>query len=103
MRYTSTRQFELPSAPAVRPRPWWPVAVAATWLTLPLALMLTFWPGAAAAQDCSGGDTPLLAGQFIDIGCVKISNDESELHITYVVDEPDWCMTKTHLHKAQCF
>jgi len=42
----------------------------------------------------------LLAGQDINVGQVEVWNDAENLHITYVIDEPGWYLTETHLHVA---
>jgi hypothetical protein len=34
------------------------------------------------------------------IGVVQVCNDYSDLHVTYVINDTDWCMTKTNLDVA---
>jgi hypothetical protein len=38
----------------------------------------------------------LKAGQNIDVGCVEVSNDATNLNVKYVIDG-GWCMTESHL------
>ena len=42
----------------------------------------------------------LLAGQNIDVGEVQVYNDDTYLYIKYIIDEPGWYLTETHLHVA---
>ena len=44
--------------------------------------------------------TDLIAGQHIDVGDVTVWNDGDYLYVTYVVNEPGWYLTETHLHVA---
>lgn len=44
--------------------------------------------------------TDLLAGQFTDVGDVYVTHDEMYLYITYLVNEPGWCLQETHMHVA---
>ena len=36
----------------------------------------------------------------IDVGEVQVWNDEVFLYVTYIIDEPGWVITQTHLHVA---
>jgi hypothetical protein len=51
---------------------------------------------------CAGPCPPkcgdLIAGQYIDVGDVIVSNDASTLYVTYEITEPDWVITETHLY-----
>jgi hypothetical protein len=44
--------------------------------------------------------TDLLAGQTLDVGDVLVWNDGDNLYVQYVVTDPEWCLTETHLHVA---
>jgi hypothetical protein len=44
--------------------------------------------------------TDLIAGQHTDVGDVTVWNDGTYLNVTYVVNEPGWYLTETHLHVA---
>ena len=63
-------------------------------LTLALAMMPT---GALAGTEDDPDIYELYAGQDIDVGEVQVWNDFDTLYVKYVVDEPGWCMTETHL------
>lgn len=39
----------------------------------------------------------LFAGQDIEVGTVKVWNNEENLYVEYMVDEP-WCLMETHVH-----
>ena len=43
----------------------------------------------------------LLAGQTNKVGEVKVWNDADNLYVKYVITDPDWCLTETHLHVAE--
>jgi len=43
---------------------------------------------------------PLKAGQNINVGEVQVYNDDTHLYIKYLIDEPGWYLTETHLHVA---
>ena len=45
-------------------------------------------------------EIPLIAGQNIDVGEVQVYNDDTYLYIKYIIDEPGWYLTETHLHVA---
>jgi len=42
----------------------------------------------------------LWAGQNLDVGEVQVWNDGEIIYVTYLIDDPDWCLTETHLHVA---
>jgi len=42
----------------------------------------------------------LVAGQNTKVGTVTVWNDAQYLYITYLIDEPDWYLTETHLAVA---
>jgi len=49
--------------------------------------------------------TPLIAGggnpvSAITVGEVLIWNDGTTLYVKYIITDPDWCLTETHLHVA---
>jgi hypothetical protein len=44
--------------------------------------------------------TDLLAGQDMDVGDVLVWNDGDYLYVKYVITDPDWTITETHLHVA---
>jgi len=48
----------------------------------------------------SSSEITLWAGQNIDVGEVQIWNDDTYLYIKYLIDEPGWYLTETHLHVA---
>jgi len=45
----------------------------------------------------------LYAGQDIRVGDVLVWNDEDNLYVKYLITDPDWCITETHLHVAASF
>jgi|PlaIllAssembly_1097288.scaffolds.fasta_scaffold80791_1 hypothetical protein len=48
--------------------------------------------------------TPLLAGQDgLDVGDVLIWNDATNIYVKYVVTDPSWCLSQTHLEVQQSF
>lgn len=68
---------------------------------LALASLVALWPSAAVAHSCAAPfETALLADGDIELGIVQVCNDESDLHVTYVINDALWCMTKTNLHVA---
>jgi len=42
----------------------------------------------------------LYAGQNILVGKVLVWNDADNLYVKYLITDPDWCLTETHLHVA---
>lgn len=44
-------------------------------------------------------DTPLIAGQHIEVGAVTVNNDENFVYVTYRTDG-NWAITETHLDVA---
>ena len=40
---------------------------------------------------------PLVAGQNIEVGYVEVSNTATQLRVQYVITEPGWVITETHL------
>lgn len=65
--------------------------VLAVALTIPMALV-------SAHEEDDPYVTDLLAGQFEDVGDVKVWNDGDNLHITYEITDLDWVITETHLY-----
>ena len=63
--------------------------------------------GAGAAGDAGNPaysetdpfETPLIAGRHIEIGVVKVWNDEETFFVRFEL-EPDWCLLETHVHAA---
>lgn len=41
--------------------------------------------------------SPLLAGQTIPVGEVRVWNDDMNVYVKYVMTNPDWCLIETHL------
>jgi hypothetical protein len=75
------------------------------YVLIAVSLALALLPAVASAH--TEGDphkVNLIAdgggGGGIDVGEVQVWNDGNFLHVTYVVDAEDWCMTKTHLAVA---
>ena len=44
--------------------------------------------------------TDLVAGQHTDVGEVIVTHDLLNIYVTYVISEPGWCITETHMHVA---
>jgi|GEM_PF-1497108 len=44
--------------------------------------------------------TDLIAGQHTDVGEVIVTHDLLNIYVTYVISEPGWCITETHMHVA---
>lgn len=66
-----------------------------------LALMLALLPATATAHtEDDPYEVPLLAGQHINVGVVKVWNDADHLYVKYVITESGWCITETHLAVA---
>jgi hypothetical protein len=42
----------------------------------------------------------LIAGQNIEVGYIDVWNDETNLYVKYVIDEPGWCLEETHVAVA---
>lgn len=49
---------------------------------------------------CEDQDEPLCAGQFLDLGTVTVGNDETNLYVTFELDEPGWYLAETHVAVA---
>jgi hypothetical protein len=72
--------------------------------TILIAVMMLFaatlaLTGTATATNGTGPYT-LYAGQDMPVGEVTVTNDADYLYVTYVIDEPGWCMTESHLAVA---
>jgi len=54
---------------------------------------------------CGEKVVPLIAGQHHDAGTVTVSNDETNLYVTYKLSEEavsfGWCLSETHVHVAE--
>jgi hypothetical protein len=71
------------------------------YLLIAVSLILALVPAVASAH--TEGDpfvTDLMAGQHIDVGDVLVWNDGTLLYIKYVITDPEWCITETHLQVA---
>jgi len=68
------------------------VIIAITIVGAPLTVL------AHTASDPFVAD--LLAGQHMDVGEVQVWNDGTDLYVRYLVDDPEWCLTETHLQVA---
>lgn len=70
-----------------------------------LLLLLALVPAVVLAHT-EGGPfvTELIAdggeGDGIEVGEVLVWNDGDNLYVKYVITDPDWCITETHLHVA---
>jgi hypothetical protein len=67
------------------------VVVLAVALTIPMALV-------SAHEENDPYVMDLLAGQFEDVGDVKVWNDGDNLYITYELTDLDWTIMETHLY-----
>lgn len=68
---------------------------------LGLAVLPALWPGDAAAQTCDDPfSTDLIAAGRIDVGDVKVCNDDATLIVTYEATYPR-CLIETDLHVAR--
>lgn len=72
-----------------------------------VALLLTFLMvlmmfSTSTFADSHISEYPLLAGQDMEVGTVKVSNDGEYLYVEYVLNEAaldeGWCITETHTH-----
>ncbi|MFC1956786.1 hypothetical protein ACFLVY_00615 [Chloroflexota bacterium] len=68
---------------------------------LVLSLGLVFASPVGAHTESEPYSTDLLAGQHTDVGDVEVWNDGVNLHVTYLITEPDWVITGTHLYVGQ--
>jgi len=64
-------------------------------LAVALALPMAF---VSAHEEADPYVTDLLAGQFEDVGDVKVWNDADNLYIEYEITDPEWIITETHLY-----
>ena len=46
---------------------------------------------------CVGEEVALCAGQTMDIGTVTVNNDETNLYVTFTINEPGWYIDETHV------
>ena len=70
--------------------------VLATVLALSLGLVFAAPVGAHTEGDPYVTD--LIAGQHTDVGEVSVWNDSTNIYVTYLITEPDWVITGTHLY-----
>jgi hypothetical protein len=76
------------------------------YLLIAVSLMLTLVPAAAFAHtEDEPFVTDLIAGggnteSAMDVGDVNVWNDDTTLHIKYVITDSAWCITETHLQVA---
>ena len=56
----------------------------------------------AVKSEIQGCDftTDLMAGQHMDVGDVTVTNDGTDIYVTYEIFEPGWYMLESHLHIA---
>ena len=66
-------------------------------LVLAVGLAVPMASPAAAHTESDPQEVDLLAGQHIDVGEVKVWNDDTNLYVQYVIDDP-WVMTGSHLY-----
>ena len=61
-------------------------------ILLPIAAVSFLWPSLGFAQTAACGTTTwdLTAGHTIDVGTVTVSNDATNLYVTYTLDDPDY-------------
>ncbi len=52
---------------------------------------------AQGMKDACEITVELMAGQFTDVGEVTALLDGPTLTVTYIIDEPGWCISSTHL------
>ena len=52
---------------------------------------------AQGVKDACEITVELMAGQFTDVGEVTALLDGPTLTVTYIIDEPGWCISSTHL------
>lgn len=73
--------------------------IGALLLIVALAISLGLIPAAPAAAhiETRPFTTDLIAGQYIDVGDVRVWNDTTNLYVQYVVDAP-WVVTGSHLY-----
>jgi len=45
--------------------------------------------------------TPLMAGQYEEVGTVSVWNDGVKLYVKYDITEEGWCLTETHVHVGE--
>lgn len=69
------------------------------YLFIVLSLLLALMPVAALAHtEEDPFVVELIAGQTMDVGQVKVWNDDDTLYVKY--ETAGWCLTETHLHLA---
>jgi len=69
--------------------------ILAVILAVALALPMAF---VSAHEEGDPYVTDLLAGQFEDVGDVKVWNDADNLYVEYKITDLDWIITETHLY-----
>jgi hypothetical protein len=67
------------------------------YLSIVCCLLLVLLPVAVSADPDSA---PLMAGQTMYVGDVLVWDDGYTLYVKYVITDPDWCITETHLQIA---
>jgi hypothetical protein len=68
---------------------------------LVLSLGLVFAAPVGAHTETNPDVCDLIAGQNTVVGEVQVWNDGDDLHVTYLITEPDWVFTGTHLYVGQ--
>ena len=76
------------------------------WILAAVALIVAAMPIAgAAAGETTTVDLIVDGGTdsttWVDIGEVSVSDDGTDLTVTYLVDEPGWCLTATQVDVAE--
>ena len=66
-----------------------------------LSMLMTVAPTVAFAHSTTSDKTivDLIAGRHIDVGSVKVWNDNENLYVKYMTDT-NWCLDETHLQVA---
>ena len=65
--------------------------------------MMLFPASGFTATEADPYVTPLLAGQTIPVGEVRVWEDENNIYVKYVITDADWCLIETHLAVEQNF
>ena len=60
-------------------------------------LMLLFQPVTVNSQNQTY-EVDLLAGQNMNIGKIKVWNNQNYLYLKYEIIDPQWCLKETHFH-----
>lgn len=67
-------------------------------LSLIAAVCMLLLPAAGfSATEENPYVTPLIAAKTITVGEVRVWDDAENMYVKYVITDPDWCMSETHL------